>query len=215
MSVKFVLFDAFGNLVRIPKASHPYRQILKEGIRQGRRPRPKGLHHIMARPLNLSDAAENFGIKVPAEVMAEIHGALETELSRIEAYEDGLRAVERLQAEGVKIAIASNLAAPYAAQVRRLYPVVDAFGFSFAVGALKPQPFLYQATCELLGAEITDNGGEKNVLMIGDSEKCDRDGPMGVGIQGFLLNRNGGKDFTSLDEFAGSVLDSLQAGARP
>lgn len=209
MSVKFVLFDAFGTLVRIPKASHPYRQILKEGIRQGRRPRPEDLHHIMARPLSLSDAAEYFGIKVPAELMAEIHGALETELSRIEAYEDGLRAVERLQAEGVKIAIASNLAAPYAAPVRRLYPTVDAFGFSFAVGALKPEPFLYRATCELLGAEITDNGGEKNVLMIGDSEKCDRDGPMGVGIQGFILNRNGGKDFTSLDEFANSVLETL------
>ncbi|WP_300244640.1 HAD family hydrolase [Pseudomonas sp.] len=153
MSVKFVLFDAFGPLVRTPKASHPYRQILKEGIRQGRRPRPEDLHHIMTRPLSLSDAAEHFGIKVPAELMAEIQGALETELSRIEAYEDGLYAVERLQAEGVRIAIASNLAAPYAAPVRRLYPTVEAFGFSFAVGALKPEPFLYRATCELLGAE--------------------------------------------------------------
>ncbi|WP_262411917.1 hypothetical protein [Pseudomonas sp. Wu6] len=74
MSVKFVLFDAFGTLVRIPKASHPYRQILKEGIRQGRRPRPEDLHHIMARPLCLSDAAEHFGIKVPAELMTEIQG---------------------------------------------------------------------------------------------------------------------------------------------
>ncbi|WP_425338625.1 hypothetical protein [Pseudomonas batumici] len=64
MSVKFVLFDAFGTLVRIPNASPPYRQILKEGIRQGRRPRPDDLHHIMASPLSLSDAAEHFGIKM-------------------------------------------------------------------------------------------------------------------------------------------------------
>lgn len=128
MPVKFVLFDAFGTLVRIPKATHPYRQILKEGIRQGRRPRPDDLHHIMARALSLSDAADHFGIKIPADRMAEIHGALEAELDSIEAFEDGIRAVDRLQAEGIKIAIASNLAAPYAEPVRRLYPTMDAYG---------------------------------------------------------------------------------------
>lgn len=122
MSVKFVLFDAFGTLVHIPKATHPYRQILKEGIRQGRRPRPDDLHHIMARPVSLSDAAEYFGIKISADRMAEIQGALEAESDSIEAFEDGIRAVERLQAEGIKIAIVSNLAAPYAMPVRRLYP---------------------------------------------------------------------------------------------
>lgn len=206
MPVKFVLFDAFGTLVRIPKATHPYRQILKESIRQGRKPRPDDLHHIMGRALSLSDAAEHFGIKIPADRMAQIQGALEAELDSIEAFEDGIRAVERLQAEGIKIAIASNLAAPYAAPVRRLYPTMDVYGFSFAVGALKPQPFLYRATCELLGAETSDACEENAVLMIGDSDKCDRDGPMAVGIRGFLLNRNGGKDFANLDEFADAVL---------
>jgi FMN phosphatase YigB (HAD superfamily) len=42
--------------------------------------------------------------------------------------------------------------------------------------------------------------------MIGDSEKCDRDGPNAVGIPGFLLNRQGGKDFSSLNEFSDMVL---------
>lgn len=89
---------------------------------------------------------------------------------------------------------------------------MDAYGFSFAIGALKPQPFLYRATCELLGA---DTSVESDVLMIGDSEKCDRDGPMAVGIQGFLLNRNGGKDFANLDEFADSVLKASRPIAFP
>lgn len=212
MSVKFVLFDAFGTLVRIPRASHPYRQILKEGIRQGRKPRADDLHHIMAYPLNLADAAERFGIKLHADRMAEIEGALDAELSSIEPFADGLRAVERIQAEGIKVAIASNLAAPYAAPVRRLYSTMDAYGFSFAIGALKPQPFLYRATCELLGAESGDDIGRNQVLMIGDSEKCDRDGPIAVGIQGFLLNRKGGKDFINLDQFADSVLKARQVG---
>lgn len=206
MSVKFVLFDAFGTLVRIPKASHPYRQLLREGIHQGRRPRSDDVHHLMARPLSLNEAAEHFGINITAGRMAEIQAALETELDSIVAYEDGLRAVERLQSQGIKVAIASNLAAPYAAPVRRLYPTMDGYGFSFAVGALKPQPFLYRATCELLGAETSDHLDDNGVVMIGDSEKCDREGPMAVGIRGFLLNRNGGKDFATLDEFADFVL---------
>ncbi|OSN68755.1 hypothetical protein BV349_00844 [Pseudomonas syringae pv. actinidiae] len=42
--------------------------------------------------------------------------------------------------------------------------------------------------------------------MIGDSEKCDRDGPNALGIQGFLLNRQGGNDFSDLTEFSNRVL---------
>ncbi len=79
--------------------------------------------------------------------------------------------------EGIRIAIALNLAASYAEPVRRHYPSMDAYGFSFAIGAMKPEPFLYRATCELLGADTDDYFGNKQVLMIGDSEKCDRDGP--------------------------------------
>lgn len=138
--------------------------------------------------------------------MADIQGDLDADLSAIEAFDDGLRAVERLQAEGIKIAIASNLAAPYGAPVRRFYPTVDAYGFSFAVGAMKPEPFLYRATCELLGVDTTDYVGDNSVLMVGDSERCDRDGPKAVGIHGFLLNRAGGKDFINLADFSSSIL---------
>ncbi len=63
MSIKFVLFDAFGTLLTIPKGRQPFRQTLKEGIRQGCRPRPDDLRQILTRNLNLLDAAELFGIK--------------------------------------------------------------------------------------------------------------------------------------------------------
>ncbi len=64
---------------------------------------------------------------------------------------------------------------------------------------------MYRATCDLMGADI-EHLGEGTVAMIGDSEKCDRDGPRLAGISGFLLNRQGGKDFSSLTEFADAVL---------
>lgn len=71
---------------------------------------------------------------------------------------------------------------------------------------MKPQPFLYRATCELLGMEDTSTLTSDTAMMIGDSEKCDRIGPQAVAIQGFLLNRNGGQDFTDLTAFAEHVL---------
>ncbi|POD71181.1 haloacid dehalogenase [Pseudomonas syringae group genomosp. 3] len=206
MSVSFILLDAFGTLLQIPKGRHPYRQILREGIRQGRRPRSDDLRQILIRNLSLIDAAELFGIKIQPTHMADIQGDLDAELSAIEAFDDGLRAMEKLQAEGIKIAIASNLAAPYAAPVRRNYPTADAYGFSFAIGAMKPEPFFYRATCELLGADSSNHFEDGSVVMVGDSEKCDRGGPMMVGIRGFLLGRRGGQDFTTLIDFADHVL---------
>jgi FMN phosphatase YigB (HAD superfamily) len=207
MPIKFVLFDAFGTLLQIPQRRHPYRQLLKEGIRQGRRPQPDDLHQILTRDLDLAGSANLFGIKISTEHMADLQRNLDADLSSIQPFDDGLLAVERLKIEGIKVGIASNLAAPYGTPVRRLYPSMDAYGFSFALGAMKPHAFMYRATCELLEVD-TDDFSDNTVAMIGDSEQCDRSGPRNVGIRGFLLNRQGGKDFSSLTDFADAVLNS-------
>ena len=57
-----------------------------------------------------------------------------------------------------------------------------------------------------LGAGGSNFFGNDSVVMVGDSEKCDHDGPAAVGIQGFLLNRKGGRDFTTLTDFTDHVL---------
>lgn len=88
----------------------------------------------MTRSLGLAEAAELFRISIRPALMAEIQGALDADLSSIEPFDDGLRAVEMLQAEGIKIAVASNLAEPYGEPVRRLYPKLDGYGFSYAIG---------------------------------------------------------------------------------
>jgi FMN phosphatase YigB (HAD superfamily) len=208
MSVRFILFDAFGTLLRIPQGRHPYRMILKEGIRQGRRPQPNDLHQVMTRSLSLAEAAELFGISIRPDLMAEIQDALDTDLDSIEPFDDGLQAVEMLQAEGIKIAVASNLAAPYGGPVRQLYPMLDGYGFSYAIGAMKPEPFMYRASCELLGADTSEYFTNNQVMMIGDSIQRDCYAPREVGIQGFFLNRRGGEGFKNLIDFADHVLAS-------
>jgi hypothetical protein len=86
MPIKFILFDAFGTLLRIPNGRHPYCQILKEGIRQGRRLQPDDLRHILTRNLSLADAAELFGINIQPQQMAHIQGDLEADLNSITAF---------------------------------------------------------------------------------------------------------------------------------
>jgi hypothetical protein len=41
---------------------------------------------------------------------------------------------------------------------------------------MKSQPFLYRATCELLGVEDINVFASEALMMIDDSEKCVRDG---------------------------------------
>ncbi|RJY22756.1 hypothetical protein C6381_09040 [Pseudomonas syringae pv. actinidiae] len=44
------------------------------------------------------------------------------------------------------------------------------------------------------------------IMMIGESQSCDRDDPRKAGIQGFYLDRDGNGDFNSLVDFADAAI---------
>lgn len=198
--IKGVIFDAFGTIVRISKGVHPYRRIIKIGIEQGRRPGKDDLQRIMTGHVGLREAARLFGIQVSQDQMVEIEHALEQELASIEAYEDGLKAVEMLQSAGLQVAVCSNLAEPYGAAVERLYPTLNGYGFSFEVGAIKPERAIYVATADQMSLDLDQ------CLMIGDSQQRDREAPTLLGLKGHYLSRDGHGDFTDLVDFAKHVM---------
>lgn len=204
MSSPAAIFDAFGTLLRIPDARHPFRQLLKLGLAQGRRPRAEDTRWLMQTTHGLGEAANALGIQVSGAELLALEAALAAELSSCEAYPDGLEAVALLQANGVRVAVCSNLAGPYRDSVLRLYPALDAYAFSCELGTMKPDAAIYEKTCQLL----TSCG--ENTWMIGDSQRCDRDGPRAVGIQGFYLDRSDAKgDHSELTGFAHHVLGAL------
>ncbi|WP_455233252.1 HAD family hydrolase [Geopseudomonas aromaticivorans] len=184
--VQAVIFDAFGTLLQIRQGRHPYRQLLKLGIAQGRRPHPADIQVLMTRPLSLAGAAAHFGIQLEAEHLLALEAELAEEVAGIEPFEEALAAVDLLQNAGIRLAVCSNLAEPYGAAVHRWFPQMDAYALSYAVGAMKPEPAIYRHACEQLGA------GPAAVAMIGDSQRCDRDGPQQYGMQGYYLDRTGG-----------------------
>lgn len=209
MSSGTVIFDAFGTIVRINRRTNPYRLLLREGIKQGRHPHPGDAHHIMTLNLDLQGVAEHLGILISQSRMNEIETALQAELDSIEAYPDAIKAIAMLQERGFALGICSNLAKPYGAAVKRLFPSMDAYAFSFEVGAAKPDPRIYQALLEMIDARPGQSaaGTAPGVWMVGDSVRCDQDGARAVGIKGHYLNRSGASPIQDLVQFADLILE--------
>ena len=205
---KRAIFDAFGTAVRIGRRTNPYRQLLRGGIKQGRRPHPGDAHLIMTLNLELHELAEHLGIRLPESRRVEIECALQAEFNSIEAYPDAIEAVAMLRERGVALGICSNLAKPYGAAVKQLFPSMNAYAFSFEIGAAKPDPRIYQALLERLDARSgrPTRTDAPEVWMVGDSVQCDRDGARAVGIVGHYLDRSGASAIQNLERFAGLTL---------
>ncbi|SEK58488.1 FMN phosphatase YigB, HAD superfamily [Pseudomonas agarici] len=201
--VQAVIFDAFGTVIRIENARHPFRQLLKLGIAQGRRPRPDDASALMSHPWSLAQAADHFGIDVPPTELARIQSELDAELADIQPFADALSCIGALRAQGMKVAICSNLAQPYGTAVERIFPDLEGYGFSYEIGTLKPDRRIYDAVLTDLAVDAC------KVWMIGDSQRCDRDGPIALGIKGHYLNRTregSPSDFHDLMAFKDAVL---------
>lgn len=201
------IFDVFGTLIKIQNRRSPYLQMLRYGRAHGRRPLPSDSLTLMTYDLSLTEAADHLGIPVGYVKLHGLEQLLAEELASLTLYEDALESIGMLQSAGIKVGLCSNLAAPYGAAVRRLLPSLDAYGFSFEVGAAKPDPVIYHSVCRTMGVEPGKQLGGSRVVMIGDSVRCDRDGARAAGIAGFYLNREGDGDFTSLVNFAEQVLE--------
>ncbi|WP_458130267.1 HAD family hydrolase [Pseudomonas sp. Z2-11] len=204
-----VVFDAFGSIVRINDRTSPYVVLFREGRRQGV-PISPGLPGLaMTTNLSFVELASRLGIVLSSSKRKELNRALEQELSSIKAYPDAIEAVSRLQNAGIKLGICSNLAAPYGPIVRRLFPEMDGYAFSFELGIMKPEPAIYRSICNQMGVVpgyFFDLKTER-VVMIGDSQRCDRDGPRKVGISGLHLDRTGRGQIQDLTQFAQFVIE--------
>lgn len=199
-----VIFDAFGTLLKIQDAQYPYLQLLRLGKAHGRRSRPDDIDVLMQQPLTLSEAAQFFGVQAEPDELALLEQVLADEVEGIEPYPDGLDAVRLLQSRGVRIAVCSNVAFPYGRAIRRCYPDLDAYLLSCELGVMKPDLKIYRYACEQLDVL------PQNTCMIGDSQRCDRDGPQAYGLDGFYLDRSGGAgDYVDLVSFAHDVLNRL------
>ncbi|WP_282365360.1 HAD family hydrolase [Pseudomonas sp. PS02290] len=205
MPVTTAIFDAFGTLLRIKNGTHPYRQILRLGIAQGRFAMATDAEVLMSSPMDLREAADFFGILVKPILMDQLEADLHDELASIQPYADGIEGVAALQAAGINVVVCSNLAKPYASAIERLYPTLDGYSFSFAVGAIKPSSVIYTHAVQSVRAL------PQETWMVGDSKRCDCDGPTEFGMRGFYLDRDASSGYTTLYTFVNELLHTATA----
>lgn len=208
--ISAVVFDAFGTIVRIGQRMNPYRELIREGRRQGIALTPESANIAMTTNLSFDDLASSLDISMTPSKREELHRRLEIELSSIEPYPDAVEAISLLNEAGIKTGVCSNLASPYGPKVREIFPHMDGYTFSYEVGAPKPDPGIYRSICSAMDVEPGHYFGDAlgRVLMIGDSQRCDRDGPRVVGITGFYLDRTGRGQIHDLVQFAQRVINS-------
>ncbi|SDG12925.1 HAD family hydrolase [Phytopseudomonas seleniipraecipitans] len=207
-----VIFDVFGTLIRIEERRNPYLQLLRYGREQGLSPSSKHLHMLMTRDLGWGEAADRLGVRANYVKLREIAQLLQQELESMTLYPDALEAISMLREAGIKVGLCSNLASEYGPAVRELLPGLDACGFSYEIGAMKPNPVIYHSVCRDLGVQPGQQLGGARVAMIGDSIRCDRDGARAAGLAGFHLSRSGKGDFSNLIDFAECILEEKRIG---
>lgn len=203
-----IILDAFGTVIKIKHRTNPYQMLLRDGARQGRTPTPGDLHTLMTTNCSIAQAADLLNIRISASRWEFIQEALDEELDSLEPFSDALEAIQMLSDAGIRIGVCSNLAAPYGPGLKQCFSRVDGFALSYEVGVLKPHSLIYEVMCASLSVQPDRDWlqGASSVLMIGDSPKCDRDGPRAVGISGFLLERAKGTAIPDLVHFARMVL---------
>jgi HAD superfamily hydrolase (TIGR01509 family) len=177
-----VILDAFGTICEIGDLRRPFGRLAKWLRDNGCAPDPDMARWLMTRPLDLRSACASAA--VPENFLVELESDLTIELASIRLFPDTIAALHELHAAGVRIALCSNLAAPYAAPVRALLPFELAhYGWSFEIGAIKPDPAIYQEMCDALGCSPSE------VLFVGHTEDADVEGPRKFGMRAVHLDR--------------------------
>jgi HAD superfamily hydrolase (TIGR01549 family) len=177
--IKAVALDAFGTLVEIHDKRRPYARLAKAAAQPlARSP--------MCEPIDLDAMVDLCGLTLGASEMSALHGDLKAELESIQPYPEARAVLEELRRIGMRTAVASNLALPYARPIEdELGHLLDVSCMSFEVGFIKPDSGFYAALCRRL------NLLPQEVLMIGDTWRCDYEGATTAGLHAIHLDRRG------------------------
>ena len=176
-----VIFDLFGTLIHLPRDTNPYLQLCR-AIGDSSRIRQS----LVVDAPTLADFCDHLGVSHPPN-LPDIQRDLDADIDRAETFPETLAVLQTLRERGLRVALISNLASPYKRAVVRLNleSYFDTILYSCDLGIAKPDPEIYRDALSKLNATAD------STLMVGDSQRSDVDGPMAVGIHGFLIDRNG------------------------
>jgi HAD superfamily hydrolase (TIGR01662 family) len=105
--------------------------------------------------------------------------------ANFELYEDVLPVLDVLRGHGLKIGLVSNTSRDLDAFVEHFHLPVDAWISSGKHGKVKPDPTIFRFVLDRLGVEPAA------AVMVGDSLEDDVEGARSLGMQAYLVDREG------------------------
>lgn len=177
---KLIVFDCFGTLITPANDAGPNPYVRLGYSKVQRR-------QFLTRNLSIEDFAKQLGKE---ELIPLLHSELEVQLNGVMLYPDVPEWLASLRESGWKIGLCSNLAMDFGARVKELLQDMDAYIFSYEIGAMKPEREIYTAVCKTMSCPPED------VLFIGNSKKADLDGPAEFGMRSALIDRSRGESFS-------------------
>jgi HAD superfamily hydrolase (TIGR01549 family) len=198
--IQAVVFDCFGTLVEITEHTRPYHHLLSLAHGEKRGDYSKA---VMTHRWDLRDAAMELQIPASEAKLAALEKDLEEELSSIKCFEETMDMLRLLRTRGLRLALCSNLAQPYATPVKTLLGnAFDVEAWSFDIGYAKPDPEIYRYVSSRLDVK------PGLCLFVGDTESADFIGPREAGFHALLLRR-GSNDSETHSHRISSLRDLL------
>ena len=182
--IKAVVFDAFGTVIDYPVKLSPYALLRRhwrseQGFKQA----------CLTQNIALPDLLQQLQLDT---LWPEMQSLLAQERMHLALYPEVPEVMKKLQQLQVKTAICSNLAHAYGTDVRRLLPDVDATILSYEAGHAKPEMAIYALVEQQLHVP------KEQILFVGDTQRCDYDGPKAYGFHAAHLQRHLGQDLHSI-----------------
>jgi putative hydrolase of the HAD superfamily len=136
---------------------------------------------------DLAAVLEAGGVQADADLVHELNEARARALAEngVNLWDDSIRTLRELRGRGIRTAVVSNCdhATRPIVEDLGLQREVDAIVLSFEVGAAKPDPRIYRAALEAVGA-----GPEEAVFVDDQAWYCE--GAEALGIRSFLIRRD-------------------------
>ena len=182
--IKAVVFDAFGTVIDYPVKLSPYALLRRhwrseQGFKQA----------CLTQNIALPDLLQQLELDT---LWPEMQSLLAQERMHLALYPEVPEVMKKLQQLQIKTAVCSNLAHAYGTDVRRLLPDVDATILSYEAGHAKPEMAIYALVEQQLHVP------KEQILFVGDTQRCDYDGPKAYGFHAAHLQRHLGQDLHSI-----------------
>ncbi|WP_187640168.1 HAD family hydrolase [Bosea sp. F3-2] len=168
-TIRAVCFDAFGTVVEITDRRNPFKIVSEHQY-----------HQIalwaMTRPIGIRHLANQLDIRLSEAEILHWQAEVEAECASVKLRPKMRSIWNALKQARLKIAVCSNLAAPYAQPLMEALPATpDSLVMSFQFGLMKPHKDIYSIVASQLGLRLSQ------ILFVGDRLEDDIVGPTAAG----------------------------------